>query len=122
MSMTIDVYTHIVQSEQSRKEDRQALINDVERIKADQGAIIDLLFKQGKIDTESSDALQILLHVIDTQPDRVLPVIREFAETATKTLKSRTNIDLPRRPPWLVSPKGMRDRSSPGLGCHMVFS
>lgn len=62
--------------------------------------------QSGKPDQESIDALQILLHKIDNQPDKVLPQIREFAEVATKTLKSHTNVDLPRRPPWLVSPKG----------------
>lgn len=62
--------------------------------------------KNGELDNESVDALQILLHKIDNQPDKVLPAIREIAEVATKTLKSQTNVDLPRRPPWLVSARG----------------
>lgn len=62
--------------------------------------------KEGKLDQESIDALQLILHRIDNTPDKVLPAIRDFAEVATKTLKSRTNVDLPRRPPWLVSAKG----------------
>jgi hypothetical protein len=68
---------------------------------------VDLLVeKEGKLDQESIDALQIILHKIDNQPEKVLPAIREFAEEATKTLKTRTNVDLPRRPPWLVSARG----------------
>ena len=54
---------------------------------------------------------KIILHKIDNQPDKVLPAIREFAEEATKTLKTRTNVDLPRRPPWLVSARGALARS-----------
>lgn len=62
--------------------------------------------KEGKLDQDSIDALQIILHKIDNQPEKVSPAIREFAEEATKTLKIRTNVDLPRRPPWLVSARG----------------
>jgi len=64
------------------------------------------------LDQDSINALQIILHRIDNQPDKVLPAIREFAEEATKTLKTRTNVDLPRRPPWLVSARGALARSN----------
>ena len=79
--------------------------------------------KNGELDQESVDALQILLHKIDNQPDKVLPAIREIAEVATKTLKSQTNVDLPRRPPWLVSAKGARTTTlSPYLDLRLNLS
>lgn len=39
MSMQVDMYGAILQSEQSRKEDRDQLLKELERVKADSSAI-----------------------------------------------------------------------------------
>lgn len=47
----------------------------------------------GKVDSESQDAIQVILHRIDHEPDKVPEEVKTFAEEATKTIKTRTNID-----------------------------
>lgn len=124
MTTQIDMFGTIQQSEQDRKEDRVQYLKELGRIKADTGAmrtsqadrsgncvhdsLVDLFTgKEGKLNQNSINDLQVILHKIDNQPEKVPPVVREFAEEATKTLKVRTNVDLPRRPPWLVSARGV---------------
>ncbi|KAF8323182.1 kinase-like protein [Clavulina sp. PMI_390] len=117
LTVQVDMYSAILQSEQSRKEDRDQLLRELERIKSDSSAMMDLMTERsGKLDQESIDALQTLLHKIDHQPEKVLPAIRDFAEVATQTLKTQTNVDLPRRPPWLVSSKDFQKCEEFGRG------
>lgn len=53
---------------------------------------------------------------IDNDPTSIPPEVKEFAEIATKTIKSRTNYDVPRTFPWTVKQKDIEKGPQIGSG------
>lgn len=47
-----------------------------------------------------------MLYSIEHSPDQVLPEFRSFAESAARTIYSRTKQEIPRDLPWHVRPRG----------------
>jgi serine/threonine protein kinase len=47
-----------------------------------------------------------MLYSIEHSPDKVLPEFRSFAESAARTIYSRTKQEIPRDLPWHVRPRG----------------
>jgi len=48
-----------------------------------------------------------MLYSIEHSPDKVLPEFRSFAESAARTIYSRTKQEIPRDLPWHVRPRGL---------------
>lgn len=81
---------------------------ELRRLNADPDKLAEKIGLFGtEVDATSRDGIQILLHRIDTNPQDLPPEVVEFAETATKTIKTRTNITVSRSLPWFVQEQGM---------------
>lgn len=47
-----------------------------------------------------------MLYSIEHSPEKVLPEFKSFAESAARTIYSRTKQEIPRDLPWHVRPRG----------------
>lgn len=104
---------HQRQTEKARQADTQAMMLELRRLNADPDKLAEKIGLIGtEVDAASRDGIQVLLHRIDTNPQDLPPEVVEFAETATKTIKRRTNITVSRSLPWFVQEQGKQSATS----------
>ncbi|KAJ6518703.1 hypothetical protein C8R45DRAFT_2928 [Mycena sanguinolenta] len=121
IKFAIDFKRHQMQNEKARKDDQKAMMEELRRIVKDQDELAQRIgLRGGKLDPDSQNAIQVILHRIDHEPDKVPEEVKTFAEEATKTIKTRTNIDVPRTLPWFVKTRDIKRGAKIGSGGFSV--
>ncbi|KAJ6591671.1 kinase-like domain-containing protein [Mycena vulgaris] len=121
IKFAIDSKRHQMQNEKARRDDQKAMLDELRRVVKDQDELAQRIgLRGGKLDSDSQNAIQVILHRIDHEPDRVPEEVRAFAEEATKTIKTRTNFDVPRTLPWFVKTREIKRGVKIGSGGFSV--
>ncbi|KAJ7043517.1 kinase-like domain-containing protein [Mycena alexandri] len=121
LKFAIDTKRHQLQNEKARRDDHKAMMDELTRVVKDQDEIAQCIgLRGGKLDSDSQNAIQVILHRIDHEPDKVPEEVKTFAEEATKTIKTRTNIEVPRTLPWFVKTHDIKRGVKIGSGGFSV--
>ncbi|KAJ7180564.1 kinase-like domain-containing protein, partial [Mycena filopes] len=121
LKFAIDTKRHQLQNEKARRDDQRAMMEELRRVVKDQDELAQRIgLRGGKLDSDSQSAIQVILHRIDHEPDKVPEEVKTFAEEATKTIKTRTNIEVPRTLPWFVKTRDIKRGVKIGSGGFSV--
>ncbi|KAJ7760468.1 hypothetical protein B0H16DRAFT_573920 [Mycena metata] len=121
LKFAIDTKRHQLQNEKARRDDQKAMMDELRRVVKDQDELAQRIgLRGGKLDPDSQNAIQVILHRIDHEPDKVPEEVKTFAEEATKTIKTRTNIEVPRTLPWFVKTRDIKRGGKIGSGGFSV--
>ncbi|KAJ7115866.1 hypothetical protein C8R44DRAFT_215974 [Mycena epipterygia] len=121
IKFAIDSKRHQMQNEKARRDDQKAMMDELRRVVKDQDELAQRIgLRGGKLDSDSQNAIQVILHRIDHEPDKVPEEVKTFAEEATKTIKTRTNFDVPRTLPWFVKTREIKRGVKIGSGGFSV--